>query len=65
MVRAGISLGPKIVEIGDAGDRQRNARRGASSNIVIGSIFMSFEVPLTSRLVEVPISVQQPPRIEA
>ena len=38
---------------------------GASSNIVIGLIPMSRRVPLTRMLVEVPIKVLHPPRMEA
>jgi hypothetical protein len=38
---------------------------GASSNIDIGSTLRSRNAPFTSRLVDVPISVQQPPRIDA
>ena len=37
---------------------------GASWNIDIGSSFISLSVPLTRMLVEVPMSVQTPPRME-
>src|SRR5688500_6670548 len=37
---------------------------GASWNMLIGSILRSLSVPFTSKLVEVPIKVQHPPRMD-
>jgi len=61
--RDGIRRGPKIVRY-PIPAMASGMPTGASSNMVIGRSPSSRRVPFTSKLVEVPMSVQQPPRIE-
>ena len=62
--RAGMSFGPKMVRY-PMPTIASGMPSGASSNIVICLIPMSRRVPFTRMLVEVPIKVLQPPRIDA